>query len=195
MFNRDETLLMIAGVGPDLRGRILNTHPTGSNYTCSPPVTNTDIDFYVFPSIQLAAFDALAAADGWESCLSESGAQAYVNTSGFGTDWMAYRKGSYNMIAAFNYRHFARCVAATEMCKALNLLEKADRVAAHSLVHLDSASEIKLPANYYLKGWLKAEAAKPEWAAPSNVNQPSPMPAIRADAWYRPQILIPDVTF
>lgn len=48
MFNRDDNLLLSAGVGPSLRPLIAHTYRTGSHYTVSPPVTNTDIDFYAY---------------------------------------------------------------------------------------------------------------------------------------------------
>lgn len=53
MFNKDSDLLVMAGVNAGMRDKITYTHRTGSNYTVSPPVTDTDIDFlaFVVPSL------------------------------------------------------------------------------------------------------------------------------------------------
>lgn len=44
---KDDNLLLAAGVPVAFRDRIKFTYPTGSSYTCNPPVTDTDVDFYV----------------------------------------------------------------------------------------------------------------------------------------------------
>ncbi len=164
MFNRDEGLLMVAGVGATLRPLFNYTHPTGSNYTCNPPVTNTDIDIYVHTTMSKEDIEPVIVADGWAPCLQEERSHAYVNTPGFGKTWMAYRDGDYNLIVVFNNeRHFARCVAATELCKVLNLLDKGDRVSAHALVHLDTENETVMPKNYQLRSFIRDVKATDWW--------------------------------
>ncbi|WQZ00934.1 nucleotidyltransferase domain-containing protein [Stenotrophomonas phage StenR_269] len=44
---KDDNLLLAAGVPVAFRDKIKFTYPTGSSYTCNPPVTDTDVDFYV----------------------------------------------------------------------------------------------------------------------------------------------------
>lgn len=163
MFNRDEGLLLRAGVGATLRPLIVYTHPTGSNYTCNPPVTNTDIDFYAFTNVGRDAMEQHILEDGWVSCLTEIQSQAYVNTPGFGKEWMAYRKDNYNLMIVYDTRHFARCVAATEMCKALNLMSKQDRIDAHAYVHLNKDTEFKLPKNRQLRTFIHGVRATDWW--------------------------------
>ena len=52
MMRKDDNLLMAAGVPVAFRDKIKLTYPTGSSYTCDPPVTDTDIDFYVLMRVQ-----------------------------------------------------------------------------------------------------------------------------------------------
>lgn len=179
MLPRDEDLLILAGVGESLRRLITHTYRTGSNYTCNPPVENTDIDLYALvPSWQRKAMEDGLAAEGWEDCLTESGGQAYVNTPGFGTEWMAYRKENYNLIVTYDWRHFVRCAAATELCKALNLTDKNDRIMAHSLVHLDKDTETKLPTNPSARAIVNILKSAGMWEhkPPTPVSTPTPAP-------------------
>lgn len=171
MFTKNDNLLLSAGVGPALRAIIVACHPTGSSYTCNPPVTTTDIDLYAFTRLNKSLVETVVVADGWESCLNEVQAQAYANTPGFNETWMAYRKGVYNLIIVYDERHYARCVAATELCKVLNLTNKDDRVRAHSLVHLDKHSELTVPADPYLRSAVNSLRRLPQWKSPT----PAPM--------------------
>lgn len=194
MFNRDEGLLLRAGVGAMLRPLIVYTHPTGSNYTCNPPVTNTDIDFYAFTNVGRDAMNQHILDDGWESCVTEIQSQAYVNTPGFGKEWMAYRKDNFNLMIVYDTQHFARCVAATEMCKALNLLSKQDRVDAHSLVHLDKDLEFKLPNNRQLRTFINGVKSTDWWDTNPPVRQLTVPQQIQMFQWDVSPTTYPDPT-
>lgn len=106
---------------------VITSHPTGSNYVCSPPVTNTDRDFVVLVNSVGHTEVVLA--------LSELG---YVwgaeadKTYGPGQEMMCFRKGvgegSINLIVVKSPSLYSKWLAATEVAKSLNLLEKGQRV-------------------------------------------------------------------
>lgn len=178
MFTKDDNLLLAAGVPLAFREKIKWTYRTGSAYTCSPPVNNTDIDFYVMlsepvstnplatifgpftqqllgtPWTAVPAKQRLSDAlkeltdDGWEQCLDDGTRAAYSNAAEHGELWEAVRLGNYNMMIVVDEAHFYRCAAATELCKALNLMDKGDRITAHSKVNINPEKYIKAPSNY-----------------------------------------------
>lgn len=94
--------------------------PTGSNYICDPPVTDTDIDmmFYVehIEDVQRTLHKL-----GWTSCDHSEGYDGY-------DDWRAYRKGNENALITTNLQYFNRFYQATELAKKKNLLNKEDRI-------------------------------------------------------------------
>ena len=97
--------------------------PTGSNYICNPPVTNTDIDqmFLVYDLYRAAEeLDKL----GWEECRTKNSSIDYP------TDVMlAFRLGVNNALLTDNEEYFNNFYKATEEAKRRNLLNKADRIA------------------------------------------------------------------
>lgn len=98
--------------------------PTGSNYICNPPVTNTDIDtMYLVKDMYEADKNILA--DGWTAC--DKGEYSIGN-------WRAYRKDKYNALITNNYDHFIKFEAATELAKKYNLLEKEERIEIFEIV-------------------------------------------------------------
>lgn len=96
--------------------------PTGSNYICNPPVTDTDIDqmFLVYDLYRAAEeLDQL----GWKECRSK-------NNNEYPTDIMlAFRLGVNNALLTDNEEYFNNFYKATEEAKRRNLLNKADRIA------------------------------------------------------------------
>lgn len=96
--------------------------PTGSNYICNPPVTNTDIDqmFLVYDLYRAAEeLDLL----GWKECRTK-------NNNEYPTDVMlAFRLGVNNALLTDNEEYFNNFYKATEEAKRRNLLNKADRIA------------------------------------------------------------------
>lgn len=102
----------------------LCSFPTGSNYICNPPVTDTDIDemFYVY-SLEETKVELLS--DGWKEC----GISEYAIG-----DWAAFRKGKNNALITQNKQHYDKFEAATELAKKRNLLKKEDRVKLFNLI-------------------------------------------------------------
>ena len=98
--------------------------PTGSNYICNPPVTDTDIDFmYLVYSLEECA-DWLEE-NGWKKC----GSNGYKQLG-----WISYRKGKYNLILTDDMDHYNKFEAATELAKKRNLTRKADRIALFNTI-------------------------------------------------------------
>lgn len=108
---------------------VIAQHPTGSNYICNPPVTNTDIDtvFLCQPcqvdpiTSQVRTYDESLLETGWEPCVGEG----YEILGG---DFTAWRKGNKNYIVTTDPEYYKKYVRATKICKAMNLLNKQDRI-------------------------------------------------------------------
>lgn len=96
--------------------------PTGSNYICNPPVTDTDIDQ------MFLVYDLYRAAEelnqlGWKECRAKT-------NKDYPTDVMlAFRLGVNNALLTDNEEYFNNFYKATEEAKRRNLLNKADRIA------------------------------------------------------------------
>jgi hypothetical protein len=97
--------------------------PTGSNYICNPPVTNTDVDeMFLVDDLQEVNFQLTGL--GWKKCGLEE--ETYQDTP---SHWAAYRKENMNALLTTNLKYFMDFFKATEEAKHLNLLNKEDRVA------------------------------------------------------------------
>lgn len=98
--------------------------PTGSNYICNPPVTNTDIDtmYYVY-NMPLAS--EWLEQHGW----IRSGVNEYATDA-----WRSYRKGNLNALITNDITHYAKFYHATELAKSMNLLDKEDRIALFNMI-------------------------------------------------------------
>ena len=94
------------------------TFPTGSNYICNPPVTDTDID-QMFLVTNLNTTEQYLMDNGWKIC----GVTEYARTN-----WAAYRKENLNALITDDPDHFAKFYHATELAKERNLLKKEDRI-------------------------------------------------------------------
>ncbi len=97
--------------------------PTGSNYICNPPVTNTDVDeMFLVDDLQEVNFQLTGL--GWTKCGLEE--ETYQDKP---SHWAAYRKENMNALLTTNLKYFMDFFKATEEAKHLNLLNKEDRVA------------------------------------------------------------------
>lgn len=105
----------------------LARHPTGSWFTCDPPVLDTDEDWLVLVK-DLIAFQFEAKQDGWEDCLHEDARSQYNMEEGCGMYWIAVRKGKVNLIVTNDEAYYLRSVGATLLCKQLNLQDKDERI-------------------------------------------------------------------
>lgn len=106
--------------------------PCGSRVTCNPAPTNTDADFLVFVKSgnegDVSAVVAALAAAGfrWE------GSEHYQVEAACG--FMSWRKDERNYIVSSSPLWVKRHRAATALCKRLNLMNKADRIAVFKAV-------------------------------------------------------------
>jgi hypothetical protein len=93
--------------------------PTGSNYICNPPVTDTDIDtMYLVDNLNQVTKSLLNL--GWKLCKEEE--YPYDH-------WTALRKDKYNALITDDLHYFTQFYKATEEAKSLNLLKKEDHIA------------------------------------------------------------------
>ena len=106
-----------------------NTFPTGSNYICNPPVTNTDIDQMFLVSNLTETKEALIM-DGWVICGTDKG-DLYPDDY---SDWLAFRKGNNNALCTNNVDYYLKFYKATELAKKQNLLNKQDRINLFSKI-------------------------------------------------------------
>ena len=98
---------------------MVSWHPAGSNYICTPPVTDTDIDYIIYVDDWNGAINWMTE-HGFESC----GEDKYG-----GNQFHAFRRDELNYIITYDYIFYIRFVAATELAKRLNHKFKSDRVA------------------------------------------------------------------
>jgi len=99
--------------------------PCGSRITCNPPPINTDEDFLVLASSSDMTSEVVALLAG-EQFEWEGDGEHYQLTVGSG--FMSWRKDKMNIIFTANEDFARRHKAATNICKKLNVMEKADRV-------------------------------------------------------------------
>ena len=103
---------------------------TGSSYTCNPPVLDTDIDFIVLVH-DFENCDHNLHPLGYvvSSCATEEGRDHYENDENYGLTWYAFRRGEFNLIVTGDEDWYDNMVAATNVCKRRNVLDKEDRKA------------------------------------------------------------------
>lgn len=102
--------------------------PTGSSYTCDPPVRTTDEDWLLLTaqSSSLDKLEELLAQDGWSRC-AEADEELYRLDPDYGKTWTALRKGHYNIMVTEDVSWYMRACAATELCKRMNVQLKDNR--------------------------------------------------------------------
>lgn len=109
---------------------ILKYHPTGSYYTCNPPVVDTDEDWVVLveyrpdtdPEGHLIHHDYYRTNNDYKLC----------DRNQFRT--YRHRENRHNLIVTTNPDWYERFVEATEIAKEENLLRKADRIVLFELI-------------------------------------------------------------
>ena len=118
--------------------------PTGSNYICNPPVTNTDVDeMFLVDDLQEVNFQLTGL--GWTKCGLEE--ETYQDKP---SHWAAYRKENMNALLTTDLKYFMDFFKATEEAKHLNLLNKEDRVALFQKIlgEEPKKKKIKLDLDY-----------------------------------------------
>ena len=96
----------------------LERHPTGSRYICSPPPMDTDDDTVV---LALRGYEEALIANGFDSQSTD----LEYDMQG---DFVSWRRGDENFIVTTDEQFYRKFVKATKIAKALNLMEKGDRI-------------------------------------------------------------------
>ena len=104
------------------------SYPTGSRYICNPPPTNTDKDTVILVN-GYYDWQKLLLNEGWED-----GETDYENVG----DFQSYRKGEENYIVTEDEEFYKNFVKATEGARALNLMDKKDRITLFQAVNAAS---------------------------------------------------------
>jgi len=97
-------------------------YQTGSTVICSPPVTNTDIDFIICTP-EMQKLHLFLIDNGFKES-SKDQEEYELSDDGFA----CYRKKNINLILTSNKVFYKRWVLATNVAKKLNLLNKKDRI-------------------------------------------------------------------
>lgn len=122
--------------------KILACQKTGSSFTVDPPVLTTDEDWLLLVESLDVANSQLAFDGGWENCLEEAQAASdkkpskdfsYAAETSQGARFSAWRKTDedgqeINLIITDDKSFYIRSVAATFLCKALNVKSKKARI-------------------------------------------------------------------
>lgn len=109
---------------------IVHIYPTGSNYICNPQVIDTDIDILVLVTDINGSYNACTCRD-WEDCYREATPKehlAYQEEKRYGVIWHALRRGIINIMIVEDIDWYHASVAATELCKAWNILDRDRRI-------------------------------------------------------------------
>ncbi len=93
----------------------------GSRVTCRPAPTNTDQDYLVLDEMSSVEFSGWLIDQGFETTTDfDYGEMA---------EFVSWRKGDINVIAAQSKDFWVKFLSASSVCKRLNLLRKPDRIA------------------------------------------------------------------
>lgn len=98
--------------------------PCGSRVTCNPPPTDTDRDYLV--EVKCYADYEQAIEIIMENGFHPEGSDHYRNSD---FDFQSWRLGEINLIVTYKEWFASRHRTATTVCKSLNLMDKADRIA------------------------------------------------------------------
>ena len=125
-------IIQLQGVGADCT-------PCGSRVTCDPPPTDTDQDYLVVVPDESGkvgrVVDILH-----ENGFAWEGSEHYQMAA---DTFMSWRKGDVNLIVTRNPEFARRHKLATAICKRLNLMRKADRIAVFQGVLYDNFEAAK----------------------------------------------------
>lgn len=127
-----------------LKGRCVSYELVGSRVTCDPAPTDTDQDVLVLGSPETwPALEFLLGLGGFEKGGSNVGDQfSFLGT--VPNSFQSYTLGDLNLIITFDPEFYRRFMAATWVCKLLNLMAKPDRVALFQAVLYGNAPPLPL---------------------------------------------------
>ena len=121
---------------------VISSHRTGSNYTCDPPVEDTDRDFILLvkdkkacialckSSSDIVTFDSkISENEDTEQATDPLEFKAAEPKGYDAFDFTSVRVGKDNLILTDNKKFYDKFVVATELAKRFNLLDKSDRIA------------------------------------------------------------------
>lgn len=112
-----------------------------------------DVDFAVLidPAINAVDYASQMVTDGWGNC---------GEYDGVGGIWAAVRRENLNLMVTHDPKFFTDYKTAMEVCKALNLTHKQDRIAVCQIVRDGKkADEVMTHAELYGNPWPPAPAA------------------------------------
>lgn len=107
-----------------LQGMGCVVEPCGSRVTCNPPPTDTDRDYLV--EVKRYADYEQAIEIIIENGFYPEGSDHYRNSD---FNFQSWRLGEINLIVTYKEWFASRHRSATMVCKSLNLMDKADRIA------------------------------------------------------------------
>ena len=103
---------------------------TGSRAICNPPPQDTDDDYLVYQDIPFANQDG-----DIESFLDKNGFKSETEEyEGDETLFSSWRRGKLNIILTTDHGFAQKHIAATKVCRELNLLEKSQRIMVFQAV-------------------------------------------------------------
>lgn len=101
----------------------------GSRVTCAPAPVNTDSDILALTRTEPAAVTAMLVDLGFRFDPSHEHYQSEIATG-----FLSARNGEINLLVTASPSFYAKHQAATAVCKRLNLMDKADRIALFQAV-------------------------------------------------------------
>lgn len=104
--------------------RVIACWGFGSRYTVDPPPMDTDDDVIALVAEQPKP--STMAKLGWKV---DGEPDKYDNTK-----LVSYRNGTKNIVLTTSKNYYVRMCAASELCKAMNLPHKEDRIAIHQAI-------------------------------------------------------------
>lgn len=105
-----------------IRPLCLHINPVGSRVTCNPPPTDTDADYLCFVKPEDKSFVVKILDLGCDEC------SVVYDPTDNGGERRSYRFGEINIILTSDVVFFNRFMAASDLAKRFNLLEKQDRI-------------------------------------------------------------------
>lgn len=125
-----EDVIDFAWIESGLNEAGCTVEPCGSRVTCDPPPSDTDQDYLV--EAPQAAISDIVAFLSQANFRWEGASEHYQNVAQ--SDFMSWRRDDVNLIITANADFAKRHRAATALCKRLNLMVKADRIALFQAV-------------------------------------------------------------
>ena len=109
-------------------GKLLEFEYVGSRVTCNPPPTDTDEDILILTD-KLYRLVEDCKAQGYR------GGEVYFTAEAkSASDFISLRKGNINLIVTEDRKWFNRFMAASHVCKTLNIMEKHRRILVFQAV-------------------------------------------------------------